>query len=288
MRLDQYLQKLYPQISRSVIQRLIKNKKAKINDQVRTKSGHEVKAGDLVALEYDIQDTPVDHLDLKILYEDEDCVIINKPVGILTHSKGGLNAEETVATWLKKRANFLFGQELNNRAGIVHRLDRATSGVMICAKNPAALKHLQKQFQLKKAKKTYIARIEGELQPPEALIDLPIERNPKQPSRFRVGQNGKSAQTIYKIIQKIQASATENILSKPDCLVELKPLTGRTHQLRVHLTYLKHPIVGDTFYKGRAAERLFLHAHTLEITLPNKQRKTFRADIPGIFYEREV
>lgn len=160
-----------------------------------------------------------------------------------------------------------------NRAGIVHRLDRATSGVMIVAKTPAALSWLQKQFSQRKAKKTYLAIVAGTMREQEAVIDMPIERNPKAPATFRVGANGKHALTHYRVLQ------TGNSYS----LLELKPETGRTHQLRVHLQQLGHPIVGDTLYGGKTAERLFLHAHQLEITLPNRERKTFASPMPDIF-----
>jgi 23S rRNA pseudouridine1911/1915/1917 synthase len=285
MRLDLYLQKLHPGKSRAVLQNLIKRGHVTVNGQVQSKNGFAVKDSDSVGIDYVFDEkTHNTVIELPILYEDKDCVVIDKPLGVLTHSKGALNDEGTVATWLQEREGFAFDDLLfNTRAGIVHRLDRATSGVMICAKNPTALKHLQKQFQDKKAKKTYAARIEGVLEPRQAVIDLPIERNPKQPSRFRVGQNGKPAQTTY--------STTHTISRKngtTDTILELKPLTGRTHQLRVHLNYMKHPIVGDSFYGGREADRLYLHAHRLEITLPSKERTEFTSKIPENFYSEDV
>jgi 23S rRNA pseudouridine1911/1915/1917 synthase len=160
-----------------------------------------------------------------------------------------------------------------NRAGIVHRLDRATSGVMILAKNPDTLSMLQKQFSQRKTKKAYEAIIVGSLPNPEANIDMPIERNPKKPQTFRVGVNGKTAQTYYKTVK------TNDKYS----LLELKPVTGRTHQLRVHLKQLDHPIVGDTLYGGKVADRLYLHAKSLEITVPGSQRKVFDAEVPKEF-----
>ncbi len=285
MRLDIFLQERYPKLSRAHLQRLIRGGLVYINKIPQTKNGAVVRDSDSVTVDHDFDKTEQSaYIDLPVLYEDSDCVVINKPVGVLTHSKGAFTAEATVASWLAGRADFAFeSDEGNDRAGIVHRLDRATSGVMICAKNHGALKHLQKQFQDRKAKKVYIARVQGEVTPPEALIDLPIERNPKQPSRFRVGQNGKSAQTNYKLIQTVQRDD-----GKYDSLIELKPYTGRTHQLRVHLLYLKHPIIGDTFYDGRSADRLYLHAAELEITLPNKNRQTFTAQLPDAFYKQDI
>lgn len=161
----------------------------------------------------------------------------------------------------------------NARAGIVHRLDRATSGVMICAKTPEALSKLQKQFSQRKAKKQYAAVVQGHLAQEHAVIDMPIERNPKKPQTFRVGANGKVALTEYKVNQQ----------SHHFSLLELMPQTGRTHQLRVHLTQLGHPILGDALYGGKPADRMFLHAHSLEITVPSSERMTFTAPVPKEF-----
>lgn len=161
------------------------------------------------------------------------------------------------------------------RAGIVHRLDRATSGVMICAKTPEALSWLQKQFSQRKVKKSYAAVVEGVLKEEEAVIDMPIERNPRKPQLFRVGINGKPAATAYKVLKS----------NRKLSLLALKPTTGRTHQLRVHLEHLGHPILGDTFYGGKPADRLYLHASSLEITLPNRERKVFKVPMPPQFEE---
>src|SRR5207244_244928 len=117
---------------------------------------------------------------------------------------------------------------------------------------------LQKQFSQRRTKKTYMAIINGQMDQPEAIIDMPIERNPKAPATFRVGRQGKDSETTYKTLEVTDTYS----------LLELKPTTGRTHQLRVHLKHFNHPIVGDAMYGGEPAERLFLHAHELEITLP--------------------
>jgi 23S rRNA pseudouridine1911/1915/1917 synthase len=144
---------------------------------------------------------------------------------------------------------------------------------MILAKTLNAQKKLSKQFANRKVKKTYIAVVDGHLKENEALIDLPIERNPKKPQTFRVGINGKSAQTNYKVLKH----------NDKYTLVELKPTTGRTHQLRVHLNYLLHPIAGDIIYEGSKQDRMYLHALSLELTLPNSERRTFEAKLPSEF-----
>jgi 23S rRNA pseudouridine1911/1915/1917 synthase len=240
-RLDQRVIELLPLLSRGFAVKLIEQGKVTVDGEPVLKAGYKLR------------------------------IVINKPLGVLTHSKGDFNPEATVASFLRERVADLDG----SRAGIVHRLDRATSGVMICAKTSEALSFLQKQFSLRKVKKKYIAIVSGHLANEHAVIDMPIERNPKKPQTFRVGANGKSALTEYHVLE------TNDKLS----LLELAPQTGRTHQLRVHLNHLGHPILGDTFYGGKPAERLFLHALSLEITLPNRERKTFSAILPESFAE---
>jgi 23S rRNA pseudouridine1911/1915/1917 synthase len=269
LRLDQYVVTQMP-VSRAFAAKLIERGDVLVNKEPITKTGYRVKSADKVRINYDeAQANRHEKIELEVLYEDDDCLVINKPAGVLTHSKGAFNPEGTVATWLADRT----GMPGSDRAGIVHRLDRATSGVMILAKTAKALSWLQKQFSQRKVKKTYIAVVRGSLREPEAIIDMPIERNPKKPQTFRVGSNGRSAITAYKVLD------TGNSRS----LLELKPTTGRTHQLRVHLQELGHSIVGDTLYGGSAADRLYLHAKALEITLPNKQRETFTVPVPKVF-----
>lgn len=272
-RLDQKVVELLPQLSRAFAAKLVEQGKVSVNGQPSTKPGHKLNANDQVKVDYDVAETEqIPDIKLPILYEDDDCVVISKPVGVLTHSKGAFNPEATVATWLSSRTKDMSGE----RAGIVHRLDRATSGVMICAKNPAALSWLQKQFSQRKVKKTYVAIVTGKLKETHAIIDMPIERNPKAPATFRVGANGKFAVTEYEVTQ-------ENARYS---LIRLAPQTGRTHQLRVHLAKLEHPIVGDVLYDGEPAERMFLHALSLEITLPSRERKTFTAALPKSFEQK--
>jgi 23S rRNA pseudouridine1911/1915/1917 synthase len=271
-RLDQRVVEQIPTLTRSYASKLIDEGKVTVNGEIVTKSGYKMREGDVVAIDHDEELFKlIPEIELTVLYEDADCVVIEKPVGLLTHSKGAFNPEPTVATWLRGRLRSMTGE----RAGIVHRLDRATSGVMICAKTPESLSWLQKQFSQRKTKKTYSAIITGSLEPEEAVIDMPIERNPKKPQTFRVGSNGKSATTKYKTMRSDEKHS----------LLELKPETGRTHQLRVHLAHLGHPIIGDVLYGGEPADRLYLHAHQLEITLPNRERKVFVSDIPKGFAE---
>ncbi|HVV26083.1 MAG TPA: RluA family pseudouridine synthase [Candidatus Saccharimonadales bacterium] len=271
-RLDQYVVRQLPKLSRAAAVRLIESDQVLVNGKPNSKAGYKIRPNDTIEITRQAAaDQPVPTIDLPVIYEDKACVVINKPAGLLSHSKGAFNPEATVATWLKSRVTGMDGE----RAGIVHRLDRATSGVMICAKTPEALSWLQKQFSQRRVKKVYRAVVSGVLAQEQAIIDMPIERNPRQPQTFRVGANGKPAVTGYKVLK------TNGRLS----LLELRPETGRTHQLRVHLNHLGHPILGDRLYGGAKAERLFLHAESLEVTLPNKKRQIFTAPVPKIFEE---
>lgn len=265
MRLDAYVAKHWPEHSRATWQKYIAAGYVKVNDAIITAAKKPLGEDDVV--EVSIPDTPTFESEvLPILYEDDDVVVINKPAGVLTHPKGRIIEEFSVAAFMKGRSQFNNDDE---RPGIVHRLDRDTSGVMIAAKHPEALSFLAKQFSDRKAKKIYLAVVEGHLEPIEAQIDAPIARHPKAPSTFRVHPEGKSAQTTYRVI------AEKNGLS----FVELRPRTGRTHQLRVHMAYMNTPIKGDRVY-GKESNRLYLHAYSLEITLPNRQRMTFHAQPP--------
>lgn len=271
-RLDVLVGQHMVRLSRAFIQKLADQGKITAAEKP-LKAGYKVHEGDLIVVDYDEAELErVPHIDLPVLYEDDDCIVINKPAGILTHAQGALTTEASVATFLRDKLQDLEG----TRGGIVHRLDRATSGVIICAKNQAALSFMQKQFSQRKVKKTYMAIVKGHLKLKEAVIDMPIERNPKAPATFRVGPNGKPATTHYTVIQE----------SPHYTLIELKPTTGRTHQLRVHLAEQKHPIVGDPLYgTGSFGDRLYLHALSLEITTPNRERQTFTAPLPKEFAE---
>jgi 23S rRNA pseudouridine1911/1915/1917 synthase len=269
-RLDQYVIRQLPELSRSAAVHLIEQGKVSVKGKPADKPGYKLRAGDLIEIDHEAVIIPeIPAIDLPVIYEDRSCVAIDKPAGVLTHSKGAFNPEATVATWLASRVKGMDG----DRAGIVHRLDRATSGVMICAKTSEALSWLQKQFSERKVKKVYQAVVSGVPAQAEAVIDMPIERNPRKPQTFRVGANGKAAVTAYRVLK------TNGKLS----LLELRPTTGRTHQLRVHLRHIGHPILGDPLYDGAKAERLFLHARSLEITLPNKTRKILGVPTPEIF-----
>jgi 23S rRNA pseudouridine1911/1915/1917 synthase len=267
-RLDVYLSELYPETSRSTWQKHIKAGHITIDGEIATSAKQDVSSANNIAAS--IPDA-ADHTDqeLPIVYIDDAIVVVNKPIGVLTHAKGALSDEFTVADFFKRYTTY--GLE-TNRPGIIHRLDRDTSGIIIGARTPEVASLLQKQFADRKAKKTYIAIVDGMLKEKEAIINLPIGRNPSLPSTFRVDPKGKSAVTKYKVLAEQDGKS----------LVQLSPQTGRTHQLRVHMNYLNTPIHGDRVY-GKQSNRLYLHAYQLEITMPSGERMTFTAPIPQEF-----
>lgn len=264
-RLDAILAERYLQDSRSTWQKHIKAGHISVNDEVRLSPKYEVTDADSIAVHIP-EATNFSSFELPILYLDDNVIIINKPAGVLTHAKGALEDEFTVAEFFRRYTTY---GTSTNRPGIIHRLDRGTSGVLIGARNPETALLLQKQFATRLAKKKYIAVAEGILKQPAAKIELPIDRNPSIPSTFRVDAKGKPATTYYTVIDTNDRQS----------LVDLRPITGRTHQLRVHMSYVGAPIVGDRLY-GKAADRLYLHAYQLEITIPTSDRRVFNAPLP--------
>ncbi len=269
VRLDIYLStKFDTTISRNLWQKYIKAGYVSVNNKAVTTPKFEVDETDEIAL--NLPEKEQADVDLPILYENDDVIVVNKPSGLLTHAKGGLSDESTVAEIIRPKTSFATDTD---RPGIVHRLDRDTSGLLIIAKNPESAAHLQRQFAERTAKKTYIAITDGKPKLNAAKIDLPIGRNPSAPSTFRIDPNGKPAQTTYHVLAENDAQS----------LVELKPTTGRTHQLRVHLAHLNAPILGDRVYGKSSDCRMMLHAQKLEITLPSGERKVFEAIVPDEF-----
>lgn len=200
---------------------------------------------------------------IKTIYQDADAVVIDKPAGIAVHPAHGIAKGQTVAEQLEKQGIKPF---------IVHRLDKDTSGVMIVAKTKAAQDYLRQQFKARSVQKTYIALVTGTPKHPEAILTYPVARHPKNPLRRAVRGSGKPAETHYKVTKSYLESS----------LLEVKPKTGRTHQIRVQLAYMGHPVVGDGLYGKPAVglKRQFLHASKLEISLPRGKSKTFQSPLP--------
>lgn len=270
-RLDVILSTKYPdEFSRSTWQKYIKSGYVSVNGKVETSPKADVTDTDALAVAVPPK-KDYTQSELPILYIDDNVIVIDKPAGVLTHSKGALNDEFTVADFFRRYTSFGL---TTNRPGIVHRLDRDTSGVMIGARNEAAADMLKKQFSNRKTKKTYLAVVKGRPKNDKAKIDLPIGRNPAAPSTFRIDLSGKSAVTYYSVLS----------FDGKTSLVKLEPITGRTHQLRIHMLSIGTPILGDRIY-DKPAERLYLHAESLEITVPSSDRRVFRAVVPSEFKE---
>lgn len=267
-RLDVLLAERHPEISRSTWQKHIKAGNIAVNNSPAKNAKQEVTEADHIAINIPDSTDFTAH-ELPIIYLDDDVIVVNKPAGVLTHSKGALNDEFTVAEFFRRYTTV--GLD-TNRPGIVHRLDRDTSGVIVGARTPESFTLLKSQFADRKAKKQYVAIVDGVPKQQEAEIDIPIGRNPSAPSTFRADSKGKSAITQYEVLDSCDNKS----------LIALSPKTGRTHQLRVHMQFLGTPILGDRVY-GKPADRLYLHAFKLELTAAPEKRQTFIAPIPDDF-----
>lgn len=270
-RLDVAIVERLGEKSRSTYQKLIKRGEVLVNGTVETSPKRLVHPTDTIMLEE--VDATREALPYEVIYEDEHVLVINKPAGMLTHAKGAIAEEFTAADIIKPKTHY---KADTNRPGIVHRLDRDTSGVLLMVKDDETASMVQRQFTNRTVKKEYTAVVSGRPAQDEALIDVPIERNPSAPSTFRPGIKGKSAQTAYTVLQANDSHS----------LLRLRPKTGRTHQLRVHTQHIGVPIVGDKVYGTEAADRMCLHASRLELTLPGGVRKVFEAPAPTQFAEQ--
>lgn len=227
----------------------------------------------------------------KILFEDDVLLIIDKPSGMVVDRNGTGNVE-TVQDWVeeyqKLKIKYQKDIEFGMRSGVVHRLDKETSGVLIIAKTPEAFRELQRQFKNREVEKTYIALVHGRVEPAKGIISAPLGRLPWNRERFGVLPGGRDAETAYKVVRSMEYVVRGK--KEEFSLVEFYPKTGRTHQIRVHAKSIGHPIVGDTFYAGRKTSRndrkwyprLFLHASKITFTHPvNSKRVTVEAPLPS-------
>ncbi len=276
-RLDRFVAARLGELSRATVQRLIADGFITLDGMI-CKASDKVKPGDAIVVripppapaELIAEDIP-----LAIVYEDDDVVVIDKPAGLVVHPAAG-HDHGTLVNALLGHAPDLPGIGGEVRPGIVHRLDKDTSGLIVVAKNDRALQFLQGQFKARTIRKMYLALVEGSLEPRAGIIDAPIGRSRTDRKKMAVTRDGRSAQTRYRVRQ---------VYCLPDLsLVEAYPETGRTHQIRVHFAWLKHPLVGDELY-GRQKpivplKRHFLHAAALTLTLPNGETHTFTSKLP--------
>lgn len=281
-RLDKVLVNRLPDLSRTQIQRLLKEGQILVNGRsakanLRLVGGEEVVISLPEAEESEIIPEPIP---LDIRYEDENMLIINKPAGMVVHPAPGHSSGTLVNAVLYHCPN-LPGIGGEKRPGIVHRLDKNTSGLITVAKNELALRHLQAQFKERSVGKAYLALVDGQVQPATALIDAPIGRDPRQRKKMAVIPIGGSART------RPAQTQYETITSYDDhTLLRCELFTGRTHQIRVHLAYIGFPIVGDKVYGRRKQSfqigRHFLHAAELRLKRPSDNETiTFTAELPS-------
>lgn len=222
-------------------------------------------------------------MQISIIYEDQDILVVSKPAGLQVHAALHNDAKQkTLVDWLKENRSEVLGvgDDPKLRPGIVHRLDKDTSGVLVVAKNQPAFEFLKKQFQEKVLKKTYLALVHGMVKNDTGIINRPIGASRsdfrKRSSFGNLRGKVREAVTEYKVVQRLGEFT----------LLECYPKTGRTHQIRVHLKFLGHPVAGDKLYGGKKTispeglTRQFLHAKSLQITLPSGGKAVFEADLP--------
>ncbi len=279
-RIDKILNDVQIAASRAAIQRLIENGKVLVNDK-HTKASYKVQENDIIQIAEEIpQEVGLkpQEIPLEVIYEDSDIIVINKPKGMVVHPGNG-NLEGTLANAVMARCKgSLSGIGGEIRPGIVHRLDKDTSGIIIVAKNDRAHINLNNQIKNREVKKTYIALVRGIVKENEATINMPIGRSTKDRIKMAVSERGKEAITHFKVLERYQGFT----------LLEVKIDTGRTHQIRVHLAEIGYPVVGDYVYSNGknpfGVEGQMLHAYRLNFKHPiTEKQMELEAPIPEYF-----
>lgn len=271
-RLDAVLAGAFADLSRARVQRLIDAGHARVNGSPARKAMN-VAEGD--ALELEVPATPHESvptgLELPVLYEDDQLCVIDKPAGLAVHGAPGDTGPSVAAWWLEKLGEAAGAFDVE-RPGIVHRLDKDTSGVLVLARTPAAQAALSAAFEARTTKKTYLAIVEGVPDRPKAVIDAPIDRHPGDRTRMAIVTRGREARTAYEVLHSDGRKA----------LIEVHPETGRTHQIRVHLAAIGVPVSDDAVYgKREPGGRQLLHAYQLAIPHPAGGTLTVTAPIPA-------
>lgn len=268
-RLDVYLAAAL-KATRSHIQKLLQAGNITVNGHPE-RASYQIQPGDTIAITPPViesQTAPAP--ELPIVYQDSDLLIIDKPAGLAMHPGRGLSGEPTVADFARLHTT----DPDPERPGIVHRLDRDTSGLVILAKTTPAKHYLQQQFATRQVHKTYTLLTVGHPTPPEAIVRLPLDRDPAHPLQRAIVPGGREAITRYRTIASYPGFA----------LLEANPETGRTHQIRVHLASLGHPVAGDTLYgppkRPLGLSRQFLHASALEFTAPSGKHLKLTSPLP--------
>jgi 23S rRNA pseudouridine1911/1915/1917 synthase len=284
-RLDKYIAQVVPDLSRSRAQKLIEEGLITVNGEI-TKPSYRVEIGDLVVVSIpppEPAEVRAETIPLDIVYEDQDIIVVNKPAGMVVHPAYG-HRTGTLVNAVLAHCPDLAGAEGDLRPGVVHRLDKETSGLLIVAKSDSARRHLQRQFKRREVKKVYVALLEGWLEPKRGVIEAPIGRDKKQRKRMAVVKGGREARTEYRVVEYF--GRVTGKVPRTYTLVEAEPKTGRTHQVRVHFASIGHPLAGDPVYGFRkqhlsGLHRQFLHARTLGFHLPgSNQYIELTAEVP--------
>ena len=277
-RLDRFLAEHVADLTRTHLQRLIKEGRATV-DGVEARSSLRLETGQHVSLELP-EAAPVrlaaEDIFVPVVYEDEGIVVVDKPAGMVVHPGNGVSAGTLVNAMLARYPEMQAFED-SLRPGIVHRLDKGTSGVMVVAKTPAAQRHLQRQFADHTVQKTYLALVHGALQPERGMIEAAIGRSRQNPTQMAIaGRAERAARTAYVVLERYAGYS----------LVEAQPVTGRTHQIRLHFSALGHSLVGDTTYgtggETLGLDRQFLHARKLRLVLPlSGVEREFQSELPA-------
>ena len=286
-RLDRFLVEQLSDVSRAEVQRWLKEGRATVGGKL-AKASQKLAADDIVTLLRPPTVAAViaaEDIPLEVLYEDGDLLVVNKPAGMVTHPAPGQTSGTLVNALLARdpQQAAVGGPE---RAGIVHRLDRDTSGALVVAKTPDAFRHLKGQFKRRQVDKTYLTLVEGLVEVLEGRIEAPIARDPRHRKRMTViseQRGGRRSVTAFRVVNIYRSAVSQR--GDHFTLLEVDLLTGRTHQIRVHLAFIKHPVVGDRVYgRGKqqiACPRQFLHAQRLAFTQPTTgERITVEAQLP--------
>ena len=279
-RLDKYLAEKMTDLSRSRIKELVQAGEVLVNGK-KSKVSYKVQKGDLIqvtVLPLEPLALEAENIPLDIVYEDEDVIVVNKPQGMVVHPAAG-HPSHTLVNALLYHTRDLADSPEGFRPGIVHRIDKDTSGLLMVAKNAAARESLEKQLAAKSNKRQYLAIVHGNFAEEEGTVDAPIGRNPKDRKQMAVVEKGKSAVTHFKVLEQYQGYS----------LVECQLETGRTHQIRVHMAYIGHPLAGDPLYGPRKTlpgHGQFLHAKTLGFEQPSTgEWLEFSVQPPEIFQQ---
>jgi 23S rRNA pseudouridine1911/1915/1917 synthase len=272
-RLDRYITEKYPHISRTLAQKLIADGFITVNNHT-AKASLKLNAGDHLTITLPAAPGPPqpENIPLNIVYQDEDLIVIDKQAGLPTHPAPG-HPGHTIVNALLARFPGLPIDDDPDRPGIVHRLDKDTSGLMLIARNKQALDNLKAQFKERSVKKAYLVLAKGHLSPENGVIDAPIGRDPNNRKRMAVVTSGREARTEFSVIRYTGSYS----------LLEVRPETGRTHQIRVHLAAIGHPVVGDATYGGKSTlvPRQFVHACRLGFKLPSSgEYVEFTSELP--------